>query len=209
MISHRWSSRSSLSRFLVISIAVHLALVLPFKQFPSWSTHSLGQPVLEIDLEGDLPVPMSGRSPHRSSRLAAVTADHAAARLPPAESEIATTHPRAENDSAHHAAQGVDATAGLRNQLLGEIRTRLSQYLSYPVLAREHGWEGRVLLAMRVESDGRFENIRVERGSGYAVLDHSALNSLNRLQRLAEAAIWLDGRSVDLQLPVTYRLVGN
>jgi TonB family protein len=66
-----------------------------------------------------------------------------------------------------------------------------------------------VLLALRIESDGRLEKVHVERGSGYAVLDHSALDSLNRLGRLTEASAWLEGRSLDMQLPVIYRLIEN
>jgi hypothetical protein len=44
---------------------------------------------------------------------------------------------------------------------------------------------------------------------GYAVLDRSALNSVNRLGYLSEAVVWLNGRSHDIQLPVIYRLVEN
>jgi protein TonB len=99
--------------------------------------------------------------------------------------------------------------SGLHNQLLGELKTRLSHYLTYPLLARSRGWEGTVLLALRIESDGRLEKVHVERGSGYAVLDHSALDSLNRLGRLTEASAWLEGRSLDMQLPVIYRLIEN
>jgi TonB family protein len=95
------------------------------------------------------------------------------------------------------------------NQLLGELQTRLSRYLVYPPVARRRGWEGTVLLGMRVESDGHLHQLRIDRSSGYTVLDHSALNSLNRMGRLAEATTWLKGREMDMQLPVIYRLIDN
>jgi protein TonB len=104
-----------------------------------------------------------------------------------------------------HAA-GTDET---HNQLLGELQTRLSRYLVYPPLARRRGWEGTVLLGMRVESDGHLHQLRIDHSSGYTVLDHSALNSLNRVGRLAEATAWLEGRELDMQLPVIYRLIDN
>ncbi|BAV33321.1 TonB family protein [Sulfuricaulis limicola] len=93
--------------------------------------------------------------------------------------------------------------------MLGELRTRLSRYLTYPPLARSRGWEGTVWLSLRVESDGQLDKIRLERSSGYAVLDNSALNSLQRIGNLVEARVWLEGRGVDMQLPVIYRLIEN
>jgi hypothetical protein len=62
---------------------------------------------------------------------------------------------------------------------------------------------------MRVESDGHLHQLRIDHSSGYTVLDHSALNSLNRVGRLAEATAWLEGRELDMQLPVIYRLIDN
>ena len=93
--------------------------------------------------------------------------------------------------------------------MLGALKTRLSQYLTYPPLARDRGWEGKVLLGLRVEPDGRFDKIRIERSSGYAVLDNSALNSLKRLGNIVEARVWPEGHSIDVQLPVLYRLIEN
>ncbi|HSD97633.1 MAG TPA: energy transducer TonB, partial [Sulfuricaulis sp.] len=74
---------------------------------------------------------------------------------------------------------------------------------------RERGWQGTVWLGLHVEPNGRLENVHLERSSGYAVLDRSALNSLSRLGYLTEAVAWLNGRSHDIQLPVIYRLVEN
>lgn len=96
-----------------------------------------------------------------------------------------------------------------RHQLLGELRTRLSWHLTYPPLARSRGWEGTVLLSLRVESDGALDKIRLERSSGYAVLDNAALNSLKRLDHLVEARGGRRSRHIDMQLPVIYQLTEN
>ena len=61
-------------------------------------------------------------------------------------------------------------------------------------------------LAFRVAPDGELQHIHVAHSSGYAVLDNSALNSLKRLGNLADARVSLEGRSIDMQLPVTYKL---
>lgn len=96
-----------------------------------------------------------------------------------------------------------------RAQLQARLLSELARHFNYPDFARRRGWEGTVLLGLSVESDGHLDKIHVARSSGYAVLDRSALNSLSRLGYLVEASAWLDGRGMDMQLPVIYRLIEN
>ena len=97
-----------------------------------------------------------------------------------------------------------------RGQAMAQIRARLNtdlaRYFDYPHAARLRGWEGRVLLAFHIETDGRLENIRVTQSSGFAVLDDAALGSLRQVERLAEAVAWLRGSPLAMQIPVIYRL---
>jgi protein TonB len=49
---------------------------------------------------------------------------------------------------------------------------------SYPQTARTRGYEGMVLLAVQVLTDGRAGEVRIKKSSGYALLDQSALNAV-------------------------------
>jgi TonB family protein len=49
---------------------------------------------------------------------------------------------------------------------------------SYPLMARMRGYEGMVLLAVQVLTDGRAGEVRIKKSSGYALLDQSALNAV-------------------------------
>ena len=209
MIMDRAIPHRLLPRFLAVSIALHLCLLAEFRYLSLIAPNRhLGQLLLDIQLQGDTRLP----APIPSSKAAAHSP---AAKTPGARAAAAETIANpSPSVSAADAEPGASVSttgtkAGLRNQLLGELQTRLSHYLTYPPLARRRGWEGTVLLGLRIESDGRIEKIRIERGSGYAVLDRSALNSLIRLGHLAEAATWLDDRGIDMQLPVIYRLIEN
>jgi TonB family protein len=68
----------------------------------------------------------------------------------------------------------------------------------YPRLARFRGQEGIVLLAAEVRRDGTVGQLRVEKSSGYALLDQSALNSVRKWKFSlgkkmgAPATIWVD-----------------
>jgi TonB family protein len=49
---------------------------------------------------------------------------------------------------------------------------------AYPLMARMRGYEGVVLLAVEVLTDGRPGEVRIKKSSGYALLDQSALNAV-------------------------------
>lgn len=80
-------------------------------------------------------------------------------------------------------------------------RMILPRYLNaarpaYPLMARMRGYEGVVLLAVEVLSDGRPGEVRIKKSSGYALLDQSALNAV-RAWRFEPA------RKVDVPLVMT------
>jgi len=77
----------------------------------------------------------------------------------------------------------------------------------YPRLAVRRGWQGKVQLGLRIEADGHLSDIRVMHGSGYKLLDKAALKSLHKVEMLPVAVSLLEGRSLELILPVEYRLL--
>jgi protein TonB len=83
----------------------------------------------------------------------------------------------------------------------------LARHFAYPEIARQHGWQGKVLLGFEVLADGRLDRIHVARSSGYYVLDQSAVNSIAQIERVFGANRWLHGYPVDMQIPVIYRLM--
>jgi protein TonB len=123
--------------------------------------------------------------------------------------ETPVTEASTAQESPRAVPEADDDQEATRAYLQSRLLANLANHFYYPALARRNGWEGTVLLGLRVEPDGQLDKIRLERSSGYAVLDNSALNSLKRIGQLAEARAWLEGHSVDMQLPVIYRLIEN
>ncbi|WJW75152.1 TonB family protein [Thiohalobacter sp. IOR34] len=93
-------------------------------------------------------------------------------------------------------------------RLLAEVRLALARHFRYPPLARRRGWEGEVRLGFTLNPDGRIEDVRVTRSSGYRLLDRSAREALSRVGRVSLAA-WRLGAARELELPVQYRLTGS
>jgi protein TonB len=99
-----------------------------------------------------------------------------------------------------------DTPTPARAQIRSRLKTDLARHFQYPYVARLRGWEGDVLLAFTVDSNGRLKRIRVAHSSGFPVLDRSALDSLGKVGYIKEAIAWLNGHAVDMQVPVIYRL---
>jgi protein TonB len=86
---------------------------------------------------------------------------------------------------------------------------RLAEQLRYPPLARARGWEGVVLMELRLEANGDISHLQVLESSGYPLLDRAATQGLQRVARLPQARGWLRGEAFELVLPVHYRLIDS
>ena len=74
----------------------------------------------------------------------------------------------------------------------------------YPDQARNNGWTGTVLLRLWVDATGQVTKVNVERSSGYAVLDASAVSAVSHWKGNPARR---DGRPIATEeiLPVTFR----
>lgn len=111
-------------------------------------------------------------------------------------------------------AQAVNATGtahgeALRAQLSSRLQHALIPHFEYPLTARRRGWEGVVRVGLRVEADGQLSALRIIGSSGHALLDRAALASLHRVGRLPDVAGWMQGRRLDMVLPVRYQLIDS
>ncbi len=93
-----------------------------------------------------------------------------------------------------------------RLQIESLIRTRFAGHFVYPPLAQRHNWQGEVVLAFRVETDGTINAIEVERSSGYAILDQAARDSLHAIERLEFTPGLRLRQMLELRMPVVYQL---
>jgi len=75
----------------------------------------------------------------------------------------------------------------------------------YPEFARRNGWQGIVLIRVTVTPNGRPKAVSVFRGSGYAVLDQAALESVRRWLFYPRMSGGLAVEST-IEVPVTFSL---
>jgi len=76
---------------------------------------------------------------------------------------------------------------------------------NYPRLARQNHWEGTVRLRARVTAGGDVEGVSLERSSGHAVLDRSALDGVQRW-RFIPATRGGVPVACEVSIPVAFKL---
>lgn len=204
-------------RFVAISMCIHAALLL------SW-THAFqfaGQQETTLSVTFDAPTEiaapettettpsksqkMASRSTRRGNASRAAITAKSDMMIKARSTPVSMSSQENGTDNSASASQREQARAQVKAHLLADLR----RYFEYPMMALNAGWQGTVWLSVTLEPDGRVDQINVTRSSGYDVLDSSAIKAMKRVGRLSEAEQWLSGRSLEVPIPVVYRITGS
>jgi protein TonB len=117
---------------------------------------------------------------------------------------VTTTRDTAPPGKEQLAATAQQQQLAQRNYLLGQVRDRVARHFVYPRRAIRRGWQGEVVVGFRINAQGLLRDVHLARSSGYALLDHSALETLSKVGRIPLSR---PTDAMDLELPVIYRLV--
>ena len=198
----------SLPLFLALSVAAHAALLAAWRpdraqDVTEHGASALGDGTLTVALGVHRSPMAAGDRDSLPQRDTAITTDTPMATAKQSPDTRKTTNGNAVTIESHEAS----ASPAVRNFLLGKVSTELARYFQYPAIARERGWEGKVVLGFSLQADGHLNGIHIARSSGYHVLDESARDALGKVSAIADARQWLQGHTIDMQLPVIYRLL--
>ncbi|MDA0262272.1 MAG: energy transducer TonB [Proteobacteria bacterium] len=75
----------------------------------------------------------------------------------------------------------------------------------YPRIARERGWQGRVILEVAIAHNGIVDRAEVGESSGYRVLDLAALQAVRRW-RFAVMQPLPPAQGTMVRVPITFKL---
>jgi protein TonB len=81
------------------------------------------------------------------------------------------------------------------------IRDAIQHAIAYPATARRMGWEGKVVVAFQLLSDGSVRDVRVVQGSGHAALDRGAVDAVRNASPFPRSPV-----EAEIITPVVYRL---
>jgi protein TonB len=203
-------------RFLLLSVCLHAVAVLLLLRVDTIHDDIL-QPGQRIELTlqafsepvqaaAATPVSTEDVTPARTVTKP-VTRQQAPARPEPRPANTDTETPPApvaDTQAVSDPQHDVDTVNTLRSALASALQARFR----YPRRAQKRGWEGTVVISLRILPDGQLMNIQVANSSGVPVLDRAALRSLSKVS-ISRQVAWLADREIDLLIPVEYRLTDS
>ena len=139
-----------------------------------------------------------------TSKPKPAAADRAESR-PGSTASVATA---AIGTTAGKAASGPDplATATIEQRYLSALQQAIARHRFYPSTARRDGVEGTVTVLFTIQADGRITGAKVAAGSGSALLDEAALETLSRLGRFRPIPAELQRERWPLRVPIRFAL---
>lgn len=212
-----------MTRFVILSLAVHILAVgaLYYGQPQQDAMPTIGTLSVSLHTVSDAasknllpPTPVTAQSGDANpapERQAMAQADGIRPTEPAQLSEterLATDTTATEdrdNENKADTAQARTAEADMLDSLRTAVYRALHANFSYPRRARQRGWEGTVVIALRILPDGKLANIRIAGSSGIATLDRAAIASLSKIS-VPQVVAWMHGRELDMTIPVEYRL---
>jgi len=125
-----------------------------------------------------------------------------------AESPVAAVAPvSAKAQAAPAAAPRTAQRVAVREAYKAALLAAIERHKFYPSRARRRGIEGQARVGFRIAADGHIEQVELVVGSGVALLDQAAMQTLQRLGRVAPLPPELGMRHWDLVVPIDFRLL--
>ena len=201
--------------FIALSLAIHLVLlrvdtsleeVTQQEQGGSWLQLQLQQKIADVSPEQFMEESIPGINPEvkhqtqlQENELTATPQDIASQGQPV---EIATTETATPNPTKDKPVISAPNVVKVNRIIADEF----THNFYYPATARRRNWQGDVVLQFTLMPDGSIVHIRINKSSGYRVLDEAAMDVMSKIKAEQQLALVLNGNSLDHLLPVSYRL---
>lgn len=81
------------------------------------------------------------------------------------------------------------------------VRRTIIDRIKYPTIARRRRIEGTVTIAFNIRKNGSLENIKLEKGSSYSILNNAAIETVNNIGNFKKP-----GEKVKVNIPINFTL---
>ncbi|BAV32541.1 hypothetical protein SCL_0219 [Sulfuricaulis limicola] len=158
---------------LGLSVAVHIGAMLGFGPFAVSAPRPGMFETIEVAL---LAEPAANPAPKASAASASIS--NSIAREIPYLTETGAGQPDAETTAVPESAEIAGSEPLIESRY--DVATLNNPKPPYPLVARRHGAQGRVILSVQVSASGMSHEVLLKRSSGHAVLDDAALQTVRR-----------------------------
>jgi len=97
-----------------------------------------------------------------------------------------------------------EATSQAITEYVQTVQKKISRAISFPMEAKEHGWEGTVVLSLVILNDGTLNDARVQTSSGHEAFDKDAINTARILAPFSSFPEALKLEELVVTIPIVY-----
>lgn len=111
----------------------------------------------------------------------------------------------AQKKSEAEAEQRKKALNGLRDGYIDAVRQEIEKNKKYPLISKSKNEEGIVLLSFRIDKNGKIDNLKVLKSSGFEKLDEAAIKAVQKgmYKNMPDE---LEDEYLDIQVPIKFNL---
>ena len=99
-----------------------------------------------------------------------------------------------------------DLLERIMSEFYAKVGRKISLVKIYPDFARKSGYEGKTLIAFRIDRNGKILGLSVSRSSGHEILDEAALQAVKDAGPYPPIPDELNKSSLNFQIPISYAL---
>ncbi len=122
----------------------------------------------------------------------------------PEEMEVAETAEPAPEPAEAEEAVVDEGTSQIISEYVQVIQKKISRAISFPMEAKEQGWEGTVVLSLTILNDGTLNDAKIQSSSGFDSFDKDAINTARILAPFSSFPPDLDLEELVVTIPIVY-----
>ena len=88
----------------------------------------------------------------------------------------------------------------------GQLGRAIAKHKSYPKIAQMRGWEGEVMLDLKIDENGNVISAKVRESSGHEALDNQALEMVRKASPFPTPPDALRSHTFNISVPVLFKL---
>jgi protein TonB len=92
------------------------------------------------------------------------------------------------------------------NDFSNILARHIAKFKMYPKIAQMRGWQGELVLEVKLNGDGALISSKIVKGSGFDVLDNEGLEMVNRASPFPVPPEILKGKSFSILVPIRFKL---
>ena len=88
-----------------------------------------------------------------------------------------------------------------------QLAMHIAKYKKFPRIAQRRGWQGEVILQVKLTGQGQLIAKKIRQSSGFRVLDEEGLNMIDRAIPFPTPPSILSGRTFTILVPIKFTLL--